>query len=105
MRLKRDYPLFYRHETFAKRLIASQGANIPVHMCRGCACRGTGARGEVRQSIRGSEDRGNNERVVRSSAKGFGGREAVSEVRTDVRRCSHAFGVYSESQSLLWDVL
>jgi hypothetical protein len=29
MRLKRDYPLFYRHETFAKRLIASQGSNIP----------------------------------------------------------------------------
>jgi hypothetical protein len=29
MRLKRDYPLFYRHETFAKCLIASQGANIP----------------------------------------------------------------------------
>jgi hypothetical protein len=33
MRLKRDYPLFYCHETFAKHLIASQGANIPVHMC------------------------------------------------------------------------
>jgi hypothetical protein len=61
VRLKRDYPLFYRHETFAKCLIASQGANIPAHMCRGCARRGMGAHGEVRQSIRGSEDRGNNE--------------------------------------------
>jgi hypothetical protein len=61
MRLKRDYPLFYCHETFAKRLIASQGANIPVHMCRSCAHRGTGARGEVWQSIQGSKDRGNNE--------------------------------------------
>jgi hypothetical protein len=29
MILKQDYPLFYRQETFAKRLIASQGANIP----------------------------------------------------------------------------
>jgi hypothetical protein len=29
VRLKRDYPLFYRHETFAKCLITSQGANIP----------------------------------------------------------------------------
>jgi hypothetical protein len=64
MILKRDYPLFYRQETFAKCLIASQGANIPAHMCRGCARRGMGARGEVRQSIRGSEDRGNNEQVV-----------------------------------------
>jgi hypothetical protein len=105
MRLKQDYPLFYRHETFAKHLIASQGANIPVHMCRSCARRGTGAHGEVRQSIRGSEDRGNNERVVRSSAKGFGECEAVLEVRTDVQRCSRTFGVYSESRALLWDVL
>ena len=97
MRLKRDYPLFYHHETFAKCLIASQGANIPAHMCRSCARRGMGARGEVRQSIQGSEDRGNNERVVRSSAKGFRECEAVSEVRIDVRVCSRAFGVYSES--------
>jgi hypothetical protein len=58
MRLKQDYPLFYRHETFAKRLIASQGANIPAHMCQSCACQGTGAHGEVRQSIRGSKDGG-----------------------------------------------
>jgi hypothetical protein len=61
VRLKQDYPLFYRHETFAKRLIASQGANIPAHMYRSCAHRGTGVHGEVRQRIRGSEDRGNNE--------------------------------------------
>jgi hypothetical protein len=97
MRLKRDYPLFYCHETFAKHLIASQGANIPAHMCRSCAHRGMGVHGEVQQSIRGSEDRGNNERVVQSSAKGFGEREAVSEVRIDVQRCSHMFGVYLES--------
>jgi hypothetical protein len=64
MRLKQDYPLFYRHETFSKCLIASQGANIPAHMCQSCVRRGTGAHGEVWQSIRGSEDRGNNERVV-----------------------------------------
>jgi hypothetical protein len=54
-------------------------------------------RGEVWQSIQGSKDRGNNERVVQSSAKGFGEREAVLEVRIDVWRCSRVFRVYSES--------
>jgi hypothetical protein len=80
VRLKRDYPLFYRHETFAKRLIASQGANIPAHMYRSCARQGTGAHGEVQQRIRGSEDRGNNERRipkccerVRRTQNSFGG--------------------------------
>jgi hypothetical protein len=48
-------------------------------------------RGEVWQSIRGSEDRGNNERVVRSSAKGFreqscfGGANQCSEMFPRVR--------------------
>jgi hypothetical protein len=56
--------------------------------------------GEVQQSIRGSKDRGNNEQVVRSSAKGFREHKAVLAVRMDVRGCSHMFGVYSESQAL-----
>jgi hypothetical protein len=39
--LKRDYPLFYHHETFAKHLIASQGANIPERECMECVHQGT----------------------------------------------------------------
>jgi hypothetical protein len=35
----------------------------------------------------------------------FGGHKVVSEVRSDVRRCSRTFRVYSESRVLLWDVL
>jgi hypothetical protein len=92
MRLKRDYPLFYRHETFAKCLIASQGANIPAHMHRSCARRGTGARewfGKLSESPKtgGIRDEG-----FRSVAKGFGERKAVSEVRIQFRRCSWGFG-------------
>jgi hypothetical protein len=42
-------------------------------------------------------------RDIHVIAKIFGECEVVSEVRTDVQRCSHAFRVYSELQALQWD--